>query len=71
MYKGSIEFHFVHQRHIFQYSLDLISQKIIDEQYKTFDHTHERHFVDMYFKKIDEAKDNTESSFYCKLPPVL
>lgn len=43
-------------------------QNIVDEQIKTFDESHERHFVDMYVNKMREAEadPNNETYFSCK-----
>lgn len=42
-------------------------QMIIDEQYKTYDSNHKRHFLDMYFKKIEQTSDNPKTTHSCKL----
>lgn len=34
------------------------AQKIVLDQYKTFDPTHERHFLDLYFKQIHDGKED-------------
>ncbi|XP_055317679.1 probable cytochrome P450 304a1, partial [Sitodiplosis mosellana] len=39
---------------------------ICDDQYKTFDPNHERHFMDIYFKKIDETKGDPKSTYSYK-----
>lgn len=46
----------------------LLIQKIIDEQIRTYDASHERHFIDMYVKKMKEHELNTETNTYftCK-----
>lgn len=49
-------------------SCSLHSQKaIVDGQRRTFDPKHERHFLDMCFKKIEEGKGDPKSSHCCKL----
>lgn len=38
-----------------------IIQNIVQQQYKSFDPTHERHFLDMYFKNILDGKEDFSS----------
>lgn len=42
---------------------------MVDEQIRTFDENHERHFIDMYIKQIRkaEANPNQNSSFSCNI----
>lgn len=40
---------------------------ILEEQLKTYDPKHERHFLDMCFKKMDETKDDPNSTYNCEL----
>lgn len=44
-------------------------QNIINEQIKTFDESHERHFIDMYINKVREAERNGDetSTYSCKM----
>ncbi|XP_031625482.1 probable cytochrome P450 304a1 [Contarinia nasturtii] len=37
-------------------------KEIIDEQHRTYDRNHERNFLDIYFKKMEDNKDNPKSS---------
>lgn len=48
-------------------------QKIVDEQIRTYDENHERHFIDMYIKKIRqaEANPNQSSSFSCNIHDTI
>lgn len=39
---------------------------IVDEQYETFDRNHERHFLDMYFKKIEDTQNDPNSTYSCE-----
>lgn len=43
-------------------------QKIVDEQIRTYDASHERHFIDMYITKMRNGDANPEekSNFTCK-----
>lgn len=41
-------------------------QGFVDEQYKSFDPNHERHFLDMYFKEMLNAKTKEQSTFCCE-----
>lgn len=43
-------------------------QVLVEEQLRTYDPEHERHFIDQYFKQMQENADNPETSFYCNLP---
>lgn len=47
-----------------------MNQVIVDEQYKTFDPQHERHFLDMCFKQIAEAENNIKSTHSCELKNI-
>lgn len=44
---------------------------IVDDQYKTYDRNHERHFLDMYFKKIEDTKNDPKSEYTCKFSSYL
>lgn len=39
---------------------------IVDAQRKTYDPEHERHFLDVCFKKIEEEKNNAKSMYCCE-----
>lgn len=41
-------------------------QAIVDEQYASFGESHERHFMDKFFLKLENAKESADSSFNCK-----
>lgn len=41
-------------------------QAIVDEQKQTFNHDFERHFLDLYLKKIAETKNDPKSTYDCK-----
>lgn len=45
-----------------------IFKKLIDEQIRTYDDSHERNFVDMYVRKMKEAEasGNDKTSFSCE-----
>lgn len=41
-------------------------QELVEEQLQTYDPDHERHFLDQYFKTMQENGDKAKNTFYCK-----
>lgn len=46
--------------------MNVTFQGMIDEQIRTFDESHDRHFIDMYIRKMREQADDPASTFSCK-----
>lgn len=50
----------------FLFGVCLIEKAIIDDQHRTYDRNHERHFLDIYFKKIEDSKQESNATHSCK-----
>lgn len=48
-------------------------QNMIQEQSKTFDESHERHFIDMYINKMRQEESNPDqtSHYSCKFQSYI
>lgn len=45
-------------------------QRLVDDEYATFDSTFERHFLDKYFQQMHSNEDNPKSTFVCKTSSI-